>query len=68
MKLNIQLLIPLSALIFAGCGSGRQEKKVMDSIMADTTIIDTTNMKAAPSDTTVLRMETSGKDTALIAH
>lgn len=68
MKLKIQIFIALTALAFAGCGSDRNKKKVLDSLMTDTAIIDTTNMKTAPSDTTVMRMDTAGKDTVLVAH
>jgi len=71
MKKKIQVftaIIVIIALAFAGCGSNHRKKKVMDSILKDTTVLDTTDMKAAPSDTTVMRMDTINKDTVLVAH
>lgn len=53
MKHKIQILLIAMALAFAGCGSGENKNNDADTLMTDTSVTDTTDINAAPADTTV---------------
>ena len=58
--MNRNMLI-LLALIFAGCGSDRNSNE-RDSLMTDSALTDTADMKAAPADTTAMKIDSASYD------
>lgn len=57
MKQKIQFLLVIIALVFSGCSSDGNKMNNKDSIITDTGVMDTADMKAAPADTTVMRID-----------
>ncbi len=67
MKQKIQFLLMTITLVFGGCGSDRNNTNDKDSLLTDTSIIDTTNIQAAPADT-VVSEDSISQNTGLVTH
>lgn len=68
MKKKIEILVLAVALAIAGCGSDRNNSNETDSLMTDTTVIDTANMNIAPADSTVMREDSVSQNTGLVPN
>lgn len=68
MRQKIQFLIIAITLAFLGCSSDSSTNKKVDSLMTDTAVIDTTEIKAVPADTTVMNRDSVRRDTVLVKH
>lgn len=68
MKKKIEILVLAVALAIAGCGSDRNNSNETDSLMTDTTVIDTANMNITPADSTVMREDSVSQNTGLVPN
>ncbi|HKG08595.1 MAG TPA: hypothetical protein VKB19_19150 [Pedobacter sp.] len=69
MKKYILLVLAVSAISFAGCGSGDTSSESSDSTMMDTSVVDTMGMGGTTTDTSMTGnggQDTTMKDTAVI--
>lgn len=57
MRRTIQIFFAIAALAFAGCHSDRNNNNNQDSLLTDTSVVDTTRIQGVPADTTAM-----GKD------
>lgn len=68
MKQKIRFLILITVLAFAGCRSDRTKDNDTDSLLTDTSVMDTADRNAALADTAVMRIDTISQDAGLITH
>lgn len=60
-----RIMLVLLVLLFAACGLDRSSKE-SDSLLTDTAVMDTADMKAAPVDTTALRIDSVSHDARVV--
>lgn len=54
-----RIMLILIIMVLAGCGSNSNSDHSEDSSMTDSSVMDTTDLNAAPTDTTVMKIDSA---------
>lgn len=68
MNMKILIIPVLIAIALTGCGSDKNKNNDADSLMTDSTVIDSAAGNVTPVDTAVSGRDTTSVDTTPVVH